>query len=364
MFSETSASLWRNEMEPEQPTGTTSRRKFLQYSAMLSVGWQTLMSSRDARAAVYAAKEAAGVGSLWPEMTYRTLGRTGFRASRLVMGCGASLAIRSKDELLNAAYDAGINVFDVGYSGYYFYAQENLASFINRVRDDVFLISKAPAGLDPDVAPNQSVTVEQAKHAAKVWSEQLDESLGQLQVDYVDAYYLMASYNPSLIKSEEIYNAFQRAKQAGKVKHLGLSTHRNAEKVVLAAAETGWYDLAMIAITPGGWYDWETKSVLKGSKPMTGLLPVLEKVRNSGMGLVGMKAARHIAGRIYLPWGNPDTFNEYYDEKLMSAQLSPFQRSYAYVLAHGLDVVNADIGNFGHLEENVHAATSSQEYFA
>ena len=83
------------------------------------------------------------------------------------MGCGASLAIRSKDELLNAAYDAGINVFDVGYSGYYHNAQENLSSFIRGVRDKVFLISKAPAELDSDVAPNQSVTVDQAKRAAK-----------------------------------------------------------------------------------------------------------------------------------------------------------------------------------------------------
>ena len=349
-------------MKLEQPTGTTNRRRFLQYAAMLGVGWRTLMNSGDARAAVYAAREAAGDKDLWPQMTYRKLGRTDFNASRLVFGCGASLALRAKDELLNAAYDAGINVFDVGYSGYYYYAEENLSSFVRKVRDKVFLISKAPAELD--VEPNQQVTVEQAKHAAKVWSERLDESLAGLQVDYVDAYYVMASYNPSLIQSEEIYSAFQRAKQAGKVKHLGLSTHRNAEKVVLAAAETGWYDLAMIAITPGGWYDWETKQVLPGSKPMTGLLPVLEKVRKSGMGLVGMKAARHIAGRFYLPWGNLDAFDEYYDEKLMAASLSPFQRSYAYVLAHGLDVVNADIGSFAHLEENVLATTSSPKYFA
>ena len=43
----------------------------------------------------------------------------------------------------------------------------------------------------------------------------------------------------------------------------------------------------------------------------------------------------------------------------MAASLSPFQRSYAYVLAHGLDVVNADMGSLAHLQENVVAATSS-----
>ena len=173
----------------------------------------------------------------------------------------------------------------------------------------------------------------------------------------------MASFNPSMIESEEIYRAFQQAKQAGKVKHLGLSTHRNAEKVLLTAVKTGWYDLAMIAITPGGWYDWESKSILEGSRPMIGLQHVLDKARESGMGLVGMKAARHLAGLPFVGWFNkPDAFNEFYEERLRAAPLSPFQRSYAFVLAHGLDVVNADMSTLAHLQENVAAATTSQTY--
>jgi hypothetical protein len=35
-----------------------------------------------------------------------------------------------------------------------------------------------------------------------------------------------------------------------------------------------------------------------------------------------------------------------------------------YVLAHGLDVVNADMQSFAQLEENVIAATTSQKHFA
>ena len=98
---------------------------------------------------------------------------------------------------------------------------------------------------------------------------------------------------------------------------------------------------------------------------MTGLVPVLEKARESGIGLIGMKAARHMAGLPILGWWKkPDAFDEYYDEKLMAAPLSPFQRSYAYVLAHGLDVVNADMQSLAHLQENVIAATTSPTYFA
>jgi hypothetical protein len=346
----------------EHATGTTSRRRFIQTLAMLGVGWRALLRSGDARAAIYAAQESAGGEVALPKMSYRKLGRTSFNASRLVFGCGAALWWRQRDALLNAAYDAGVNVFDVGFRGYYRDAEENLAPFIRKVRDHVFLISKAVADLEAE--PNERITVQQARRAAASWGERLDASLSELRVDRVDAYYLMASHNPSFIESEEVYRVFQDAKQAGKVAHLGLSTHRNAEKVLLTAAKTGWYDLAMIAITPGGWYDWESKGILEGSKPMTGLQPVLDRARESGMGLVGMKAGRHLAGRPFIGWGNPDAFDQYYDEKVLAAPLSPFQRSYAYVLAHGLDVVNADIQSFAHLEENIIAAAASPKYFA
>ena len=149
------------------------------------------------------------------------------------------------------------------------------------------------------------------------------------------------------------------------MKHLGLSTHRNAARVLEAAVETGRYDLAMIAVTPGGWYDWETKSILKGSPTLVQLQPRLEAARASGMALVGLKAARHLSGLPVLGWWKKlDAFDAYYPKNLMQARLSPFQRSYAYVLAHGLDVVNADIQDAAQLRENFIAAATSAQYFA
>jgi aryl-alcohol dehydrogenase-like predicted oxidoreductase len=340
-----------------------NRRRFMQTLAMIGVGGRALLRTGDARAAAYAAKAATDQPAAWPKMSYRKLGRTGWNASRLVMGCGATLMFRQNDALLNAAYDAGVNVFDVGYRGYYRNAEKHLAPFLKKVRDKIFLISKAPA--DVEVEPDQLVTSSEARQAADRWRLRMDESLRELGVDHVDAYYLMASFNPSLIESDEIYRVFQDAKQAGKVSHLGLSTHRNAEKVLLAAANTGRYDLAMIAITPAGWYDLETRAVLEGTKPMVELRAVLDTARAAGIGLIGMKAARYLAGLPYIGWfDKPEAFRAFYDEKLMSAPLSPFQRSYAYVLAHGLDVVNADMSSFTHLEENVAAVVGSPDYFA
>jgi len=211
---------------------------------------------------------------------------------------------------------------------------------------------------------SSSRTPAMAKQAAKNWLGFLDESLRELGQDHVDAYYQMATNNVGLVRSEEMYAAFNKAKAAGKVSWFGISTHENAENVALAAAGTGWYDLMQIAITPGGWYDWKNHDILEGTKPMTGLRPVLDAARNAGIGLIGMKAGRHIAGRRFLGWGSPDAYDEYYHDALMKSGLSPFQRSYAYVLAHGLDAVNADMQVWQHFRENFIAATKGQTYFA
>ena len=78
-----------------------------------------------------------------------------------------------------------------------------------------------------------------------------------------------------------------------------------------------------------------------------------------------MKAARHLSGR-WMGFGpdRPKAFDGAYSEAYLRAPLSPFQRSYAYVLAHGLDAVNADSQSMEHLKENFVAAATSQDYFA
>jgi aryl-alcohol dehydrogenase-like predicted oxidoreductase len=329
---------------------------------MLSIGGQALLRSGDLKAAILEAKESVGEGLPWPEMAYRRLGRTNFQASRLVFGCGATLSRQPNSELLNTAFEAGINVFDVGTSRYYDKAERHLAPFLKKTRDKVLLISKAMVDLGVD--PDEPISVQQAKSAADAWLELMDESLRELDVDHVDAYYLMGVNNPYVVGSEEIFNAFQRAKQAGKVSYFGLSTHQNAEKVLETAIETGWYDLAMIAITPAGWYDWGEKSILASSPSLAGLQPLLARARAAGIGLIGMKAGRYLAGRRFLGWGNPHAFDEFYPEKLLSSELSNFQRSYAYVLEHGVDAVNADMQSYAHLKENFTAAATSQQHFA
>ena len=338
----------------------TNRRAFMGYAAMIGVGSQALWHTRSLHAAIAEAQDAAPGAEPWPAMTYKQLGRTGHNASRLVFGCGAALSRKPNDRLLELALERGVNVFDVGYRHYYRDAERNMAGFLKRNRDNVYLISKALTNVD--IGPHEAVSAEQARQAARTWSEMLDGSLSDLGVDHVDAYYQMAANNPTVVAAEELYRAFEDAKAAGKVSHYGVSTHENAANVLDAAVDSGWYDLAMIAITPAGWYDWEAKDILAGTPSMTALKPQLERARAAGVGLVGMKVGRLLAGSGWLGRGDLKAFDQHYGPALLNAPLTAFQRSYAYVLEHGVDVVNADIQSYGILKDNYAAAATAHEY--
>ena len=118
----------------------------------------------------------------------------------------------------------------------------------------------------------------------------------------------------------------------------------------------------MLAMTPAGWYDWASKTTVKNTKPLKELQPELQAAKESGIGLIAMKAGRMLAPRMWGGRGNQDAFDTHYSEKLLKANLSSFQKSYAYVLENGFDVVNADIQNFHVLAENFTAAATSAQY--
>jgi len=342
-------------MSKQHRSCSIGRREFMKRSAVAALAAPALAGATGAEAQESAQAGVAGIRNERPGMRYRRLGRTDIVSSRLVFGCGAALAGGKAVRLLDRAFEAGINHYDVGSNIYYKGSEQALAPFMKAHRDAIWVVSKAPARVR--AKRDEPVTAESAKAAAESWTKLLEASLKDLDTDYVDAYYLMGVNRPGLIRSEEIYNAFLAAKAGGKVGHFGLSTHNNAQKVLEAAIETGWYDMAMIGITPAGWYDWDKKDLVAGTPPLAQLGPVLERARDAGIGLVGMKAARHLAPKLTaLGRGDPAAFDKVYDEATLACPLNPFQRSYAYVLAHGLDVVNADMQNFKHLEENIVAA--------
>jgi predicted aldo/keto reductase-like oxidoreductase len=346
-------------MKDEKYYGSMNRREFSKILMSLAVGVPALLSSGSVSKAT-AESDKLEHRNEQPSMTYRQLGRTNFMSSRLVFGCGAALAGGKALRLLDRALEAGINHYDIGSDVAYKGSERSLAPFLKANRENIWVASKAPLWVR--TKPGEPVTSEQTKTSARLWSEWLDGSLKDLQTEYVDAYYLMAVEDPALISSEEVYQAFLDAKSAGKVGYFGLSTHKNAQKVLEAAIKTGWYDLAMIGVTPAGWYNWDTKDLEKDTPSLLELAPLLKQAGDAGIGLVGMKAVRYLAPMQSLGKGDPSAFDEFYDEDFKASSLNPFQRAYAYVLGHGLDVVNADMQNFKHLEENIIAAATSESH--
>ena len=144
-------------------------------------------------------------------MEYRTLGKTGQKLS--VIGFGGIVVSETSPEeaarLVASAVARGVNYFDVAPS--YGDAEEKLGPALKPHRDAVFLACKTQCR-DADGA-----------------TAELDASLKMMHTDHFDLYQLHA-----MTKMEDVetvlgpggaLEAFQRARDAGKVRYLGFSAH-------------------------------------------------------------------------------------------------------------------------------------------
>lgn len=161
-------------------------------------------------------------------MRYRTLGATGLQVSEVSFGAhGVDNAA-----VMAAALEAGVNTFCT--SGRYLDGREEsaLGEAISRIgapREDIVILSGS------DIRPNETV---------ESWLGDIDASLSRLQTDYLDVYYNAMVQTPDDVRREVLFEAFDRAKQAGKVRHLAVSGHHGGMQDCLEAAlGTGNYEV-------------------------------------------------------------------------------------------------------------------------
>lgn len=134
--------------------------------------------------------------------SYRVLGRTGLTVTSVGFGC----MITSDPSVIERAADIGITYFDTA-RGYQNGNNERMVG----------------AALK---AKRKSITLS-TKTAARTKQEALqhiDTSLAELGTDHVDIWYLHAKSKPEDL-TDELLEAQQIAKQAGKTRFLGVSTH-------------------------------------------------------------------------------------------------------------------------------------------
>ena len=76
---------------------------------------------------------------------------------------------------------------------------------------------------------------------AKALKEDLDESLRQLETDYIDIYqFHNPAFCPKPGDNSGLYEAALEAKRAGKIRHIGITNHRLG--VAREAIESGLYE--------------------------------------------------------------------------------------------------------------------------
>lgn len=161
-------------------------------------------------------------------MEYRILGKTGLKVS--MMGLGG-IPIQRIDAagtriLIEKLVENGINYIDTarGYS----VSEQYLGAALEGLRDKFILATKSMALTRENMANDIAI------------------SLGNMRTDYIDLYQL---HNPSLPQLERItaeggaLEALQEAKAAGKIRHIGLTTH--SAKVFEKALELDWVESIM-----------------------------------------------------------------------------------------------------------------------
>lgn len=166
---------------------------------------------------------------------YRTLGRTGFKASDIGFGTGEL----TDPALLEAILDRGINYIDTA-EGYARGGVESIIGSVIRKRDrkSVFISTKLPLGREK---------------TKEKYIERAHKCLERLQTDYIDCLMIHMPSTVEQLKTEGFHAAIRELKAQGKVRFCGLSNHglqwgdvpETMEKVHLAAAEDGRFDVAL-----------------------------------------------------------------------------------------------------------------------
>ncbi len=199
---------------------------------------------------------------------YRRLGRTGFRVSDISLGSGSSTGGRQTPAVAREAIERGINYFDTApdYSGAD--SEKRLGEAMKSVRDQMFVATKfcVPTG---HLGPGSSV---------REFMEAVDGSLRRLQTDWVDLVHVHSCDSIERLMDENTHEAFDRLKQQGKVRFLGVSTHTpNLEAVANTAIDSDRFDVMMLAYHFGAW-------------PTLG--QIIDRAAARDIGVVAMKTLR------------------------------------------------------------------------
>ena len=223
-----------------------------------------------------AAGVALGVAPAWAaemknEMPYRPLGRTGEKVSAIGLG-GYHIGIQADEaesiRLVRTALDRGINFLDNCWDYNNGVSEVRMGKALqDGYRAKAFLMSKIDGRTQASAA------------------RQIDESLQRLQTDHVDLmqfHEIIRREDPERVFTGGAMEAMLAAKQAGKVRYIGFTGHKDPEihlkMLSVAAANKFQFDAVQMPLNvmDAHFHSFEQRVV-----------PLLV---NDGIGVLGMKS--------------------------------------------------------------------------
>jgi predicted aldo/keto reductase-like oxidoreductase len=185
----------------------------------------------------------------------RKLGKTGIVLPIVSMG-----VMRADNPgLVRAALKAGITHFDTAHGYQKGKNEEMLGEVLMEHRRESFVIGTK---IGPD---------SKGDFLAK-----LDLSLQRLKMAFVDILYLHGVSERETVLSAELMEIAKGLKAAGKVRHLGVSTHKNEPEVIQAAVDSGFYEVVLTSVNFRQDHYTEVRSAIA-------------RAAKAGVGIVAMK---------------------------------------------------------------------------
>jgi predicted aldo/keto reductase-like oxidoreductase len=214
------------------------------------------------------------------KITYRTLGKTGLKLPVITMG----VMNTSNPALVRAALNNGMYFLDTAQT-YQRGTNESMLGEIlsDRPRDSFAIATKAR------LPNNQTTGLYTEEATEEAYAKKIDTSLKRLGLDYVDIYHHHNVWVRESALYEPIVNALVKAKKAGKIRFIGITTHRNEPEVINAAVDSKVYDVVLVA------YNFRQKHAEEVRKAMA-------RAAEAGLGVIAMKT---IGGNVRGSYHNP-----------------------------------------------------------
>jgi len=191
-------------------------------------------------------------------MQYKVLGKTGLEISEVGFGCIPIIRLSTEEavKVLRRGYERGITLFDT--ANMYLDSEEKIGRAFDGIRNRLVIATKT------------------TKRDAAGAGADIDLSLKRMRTDYIDLFQIhqlsLEHDYEAATGPDGIMEALHRAKQAGKIRHVGVTSH--SIEMAVKLVKTGLFSTIQF---PFNFIE---------NKPLEELHP---NARQAGMGILAMK---------------------------------------------------------------------------